>query len=317
MSSSSTETPRRRHDAPDGRLGRRGHGRRVAEAGSATGSRPTRSSARSRPTRSTPTSSRPRPGRCRRSSSRSARPSRSARCSRGSPPTPSRARRTCEAVARAARARPTAAMEASGEAGELQGDTAGTRGRTARRRAPRRPRRYSPVVMRIAAEHGIDLEQVEGTGRGGRVRKQDVLASWSTAAAARSRRCTSRALQARRAGAGEDAQAALRRAPAPAARGRAAGGERAAVAHAPGDRRAHAAIAPDGGDVHDGRRGRPDRSRRRARASGLTSLPYVARATIEALREFPALNATLEDDTLTTLRAASTSGSRCRSARAG
>jgi 2-oxoglutarate dehydrogenase E2 component (dihydrolipoamide succinyltransferase) len=37
-------------------------------------------------------------------------------------------------------------------------------------------RRYSPVVQRIAAEHGIDLEQVEGTGRGGRVRKQDVLA---------------------------------------------------------------------------------------------------------------------------------------------
>ena len=30
--------------------------------------------------------------------------------------------------------------------------------------------------MRIAAEHDIDLDQVEGTGRGGRVRKQDVLA---------------------------------------------------------------------------------------------------------------------------------------------
>jgi pyruvate/2-oxoglutarate dehydrogenase complex dihydrolipoamide acyltransferase (E2) component len=37
-------------------------------------------------------------------------------------------------------------------------------------------RRYSPVVQRIAAEHGVDLDQVEGTGRGGRVRKQDVLA---------------------------------------------------------------------------------------------------------------------------------------------
>jgi len=38
------------------------------------------------------------------------------------------------------------------------------------------PRRYSPVVQRIAAEHGVDLEKVQGTGRGGRVRKQDVLA---------------------------------------------------------------------------------------------------------------------------------------------
>src|SRR4051794_39285251 len=56
-----------------------------------------------------------------------------------------------------------AALEAPGDAGELRGDD--------------RPRRYSPVVQRIAAEHGIDLDTVEGTGRGGRVRKQDVLAA--------------------------------------------------------------------------------------------------------------------------------------------
>jgi pyruvate/2-oxoglutarate dehydrogenase complex dihydrolipoamide acyltransferase (E2) component len=37
-------------------------------------------------------------------------------------------------------------------------------------------RRYSPVVSRIAAEHRIDLSGVAGTGRNGRVRKQDVLA---------------------------------------------------------------------------------------------------------------------------------------------
>ena len=45
------------------------------------------------------------------------------------------------------------------------------------RRGNGRPaRRYSPVVQRIAAEHDIDLSAVPGTGRDGRVRKQDVLA---------------------------------------------------------------------------------------------------------------------------------------------
>ena len=34
----------------------------------------------------------------------------------------------------------------------------------------------SPVVARIAAEHGIDPNEVPGTGRGGRVTKQDILA---------------------------------------------------------------------------------------------------------------------------------------------
>src|SRR5687767_5247989 len=72
------------------------------------------------------------------------------------------------------------ANAAAGDAGELQGDTEESHAGTAQRgsQAARRSgsRRYSPVVMRIAAEHDIDLEQVEGTGRGGRVRKQDVLA---------------------------------------------------------------------------------------------------------------------------------------------
>jgi len=39
-----------------------------------------------------------------------------------------------------------------------------------------RSRFYSPVVRRIADKHGVDLEQVTGTGIGGRVRKKDVLA---------------------------------------------------------------------------------------------------------------------------------------------
>lgn len=36
-------------------------------------------------------------------------------------------------------------------------------------------RRSTPVVRRIAAEHGVDLEDVEGTGYAGRVTKQDIM----------------------------------------------------------------------------------------------------------------------------------------------
>ena len=39
-----------------------------------------------------------------------------------------------------------------------------------------RRRRYSPAVQRLADEHGIDPEQVEGTGINGRVTRKDVLA---------------------------------------------------------------------------------------------------------------------------------------------
>ena len=55
-------------------------------------------------------------------------------------------------------------------------------GRLRRRRlrptaARRTARRFvSPVVARIASEHGVDLGQVPGTGRGGRVTKKDILA---------------------------------------------------------------------------------------------------------------------------------------------
>ena len=42
----------------------------------------------------------------------------------------------------------------------------------------------SPVVARIAAEHGIDPSDVPGTGTGGRVTKKDILAFIETGAAA-------------------------------------------------------------------------------------------------------------------------------------
>src|SRR3954454_20147678 len=70
-----------------------------------------------------------------------------------------------------------AALEAPGEAGELSGDTTAEHGGTTQPRPKiEGARRYSPVVMRMAAEHNLDLSVIEGTGRGGRVSKKDVLA---------------------------------------------------------------------------------------------------------------------------------------------
>jgi 2-oxoglutarate dehydrogenase E2 component (dihydrolipoamide succinyltransferase) len=40
----------------------------------------------------------------------------------------------------------------------------------------------TPLVRKLAAEHGVDLNSVQGTGVGGRIRKQDVLASAEQAA---------------------------------------------------------------------------------------------------------------------------------------
>jgi pyruvate/2-oxoglutarate dehydrogenase complex dihydrolipoamide acyltransferase (E2) component len=65
---------------------------------------------------------------------------------------------------------------ASAEAEPAGSERAPTGSGPAPSRSPAAGRRYSPVVARIAAEHGIDLSTIEGTGRGGRVRKQDILA---------------------------------------------------------------------------------------------------------------------------------------------
>jgi pyruvate/2-oxoglutarate dehydrogenase complex dihydrolipoamide acyltransferase (E2) component len=153
-------------------------------------------------------------------------------------------------------------------------------------------RRYSPVVSRIAAEHGIDLSTVEGTGRGGRVRKQDVLAVVENGGAA---------------AADPPLHIESPYRPDPPAP------PLAPSAPAP----APAAAAPAAGTLSRMRRQIGEHMKRSldtaamcttwteadmsrveaARAAlGVTALPLVARATVEALREFPQLNAWLEGD---------------------
>ena len=160
------------------------------------------------------------------------------------------------------------------------------------------PRRYSPVVMRIAAEHGVDLEQVEGTGRNGRVRKQDVLAYVEGG------------------GGGEEppmhiespyrpdepAPAKTRKPRFDAAPAEAASQPVAAAGSAPLSRMRQAIGArmleslqtsATCTTIVEADLVRIEAVRAK---TGFTYLPYIARATIEVLREHPALNATLEDD---------------------
>jgi pyruvate/2-oxoglutarate dehydrogenase complex dihydrolipoamide acyltransferase (E2) component len=201
----------------------------------------------------------------------------------------------------------SAALEAPGEAGELQGDTAEEHAGTAQRgaAAARRSgsRRYSPVVMRIASEHGVDLDRVEGTGRGGRVRKQDVLAFIENGGGAEVEEAPMHIESPYRPD--EPAVAKTRKprfeapvaepAPAPA------GGTTAPLSRmrqSIGQHMLHSLqTAATCTTVVEADLVRIEAARAK---TGFTYLPYIARATIETLREFPQLNATLEDDTLTT-----------------
>jgi pyruvate/2-oxoglutarate dehydrogenase complex dihydrolipoamide acyltransferase (E2) component len=196
------------------------------------------------------------------------------------------------------------ALEAAGDAGELQGDTAEEHAGSAQAGTAQRPagaKRYSPVVMRMAAEHDIDLSKIEGTGRGGRVRKQDVLAYMENGGGAeapmhiespyRPDEPVAPRKRAPRFGRPEEP------APAPAATGGVGAPlsrMRQSIGRAMVESLQTAATCTT---IVEADLTRVDAARRKL---GVTYLPVIARATIETLREFPALNATLEGDTLTT-----------------
>jgi pyruvate/2-oxoglutarate dehydrogenase complex dihydrolipoamide acyltransferase (E2) component len=187
----------------------------------------------------------------------------------------------------------TAALEAPNEAGELSGDV-----QRERRDAgvDPRPRRYSPVVMRIAAEHGVDLEKVEGTGRGGRVRKQDVLAYIEDGGAPEEP-----PMHIESPYRPDEPPRPKKREPrftAPEPAAAATGAPLSRMRQAIGQRMLQSLqTAATCTTVIEADMGRIEAARRR---SGFTYLPYIARATIETLREMPALNATLEGDNLMT-----------------
>ncbi|MDP1848227.1 MAG: dihydrolipoamide acetyltransferase family protein [Solirubrobacteraceae bacterium] len=158
-------------------------------------------------------------------------------------------------------------------------------------------KRYSPVVQRIADEHGVDLDEVQGTGRDGRVQKKDVMAVVAARADA--------------AGAGAAPASTDGEAPEP-------------MLHIESPYRPGAGASADG--PYTPPEGRPLSRMRQAigvhmkqsqmtaatcttwievdvsrvevarKKLAITALPLIARCTIGALVEFPLLNAWLEDD---------------------
>jgi pyruvate/2-oxoglutarate dehydrogenase complex dihydrolipoamide acyltransferase (E2) component len=193
------------------------------------------------------------------------------------------------------------AMDAAGEAGELQGDSTEEHAASAQEGAARRSggKRYSPVVMRMAAEHDIDLSKIEGTGRGGRVRKQDVLAFLENGGGG-----AEAPMHIESPYRPDETAAPKKRTPrferpaeepAPAPAGSAPLSRmRQSIGRAMVESLQTAATCTT---IVEADVTRVDAARRKL---GVTYLPVIARATIETLRDFPALNATLENDTITT-----------------
>jgi len=143
--------------------------------------------------------------------------------------------------------------------------------------APARPD-LSPVVRQLLDEHGLTADQVNGSGRDGRITRADVLA-----AAARPTTLVAPAPATHVAAVpqpGPDDEVV----PFSSARRATAEHMRRSL-----ETSAHAFVATEVDYAA------VDPVRRRA---GLTYLPFVARAVVDGLREFPHLNASVGDDCL-------------------
>jgi 2-oxoglutarate dehydrogenase E2 component (dihydrolipoamide succinyltransferase) len=162
----------------------------------------------------------------------------------------------------------------------------------------------SPLVRRLAAEHGVDLSTVSGSGASGRIRREDV----ERAIAAASQTATAAAPAASSAVAPVAAPA-----PVPAA---AAAAAPAATGTDPRDEvvtlsrmrlitadlmikslntSAHVwtSVEVDFDAIEKVRQRHKDRFKKEVGAS-LSYLPFIARATCDALRAFPAVNSSID-----------------------
>ena len=157
----------------------------------------------------------------------------------------------------------------------------------------------TPLVRKLAAKHGVSLSSVQGTGVGGRIRKQDILDAAEAAKKAAS--------------APAPTAAAVASAPATAAPQVAAVSEEAAKLRGTTEKLSRmrkviaermteslrvasqltATVEVDVTAISKLRRAAKDEFKKREGAS-LSYLPFITKATIEALKAMPALNASAD-----------------------
>jgi pyruvate/2-oxoglutarate dehydrogenase complex dihydrolipoamide acyltransferase (E2) component len=150
----------------------------------------------------------------------------------------------------------------------------------------------TPVVRRMAEEHELDLSQIEGSGRRGRVTKKDVMAYMRGQGEPEAPPERESALHMESPYREETPSAPARKPPEPAQ----PGGRELSVMR---KRIAEHMVRSLRTAAHCTTIVEADMSRIEAARGKRSYLPYVARATISALREHPGLNATLDGELLT------------------
>ena len=149
----------------------------------------------------------------------------------------------------------------------------------------------TPLVRKMAAEHGVDLGSIEGTGVGGRIRKQDVLAA---AEASKADQAAAPAASEKPSGGAPPAPSPLRGNTEPMSRLRKVIAKRMVESLQTSAQLTQVVEV----DVTKVARLRDSVKAEFLAREGvkLSYLPFFAKATVDALKGHPALNATLDLD---------------------
>ncbi|MFP5282217.1 MAG: 2-oxoglutarate dehydrogenase, E2 component, dihydrolipoamide succinyltransferase [Actinomycetes bacterium] len=155
----------------------------------------------------------------------------------------------------------------------------------------------TPLVRKLAAEHGVELASLQGTGVGGRVRKQDVLAAAEAAKAAKAAKAQPEPQPAPAAAAPAVEPSSLRGTTEKMSRLRQTIAKRM-VESLQVSAQLTATVEVDLTEISRIRAKVKDDFKRREGAT-LSYLPFITKAAIEALKVHPKVNATIDTEAKT------------------